>query len=218
LVNGFFNCFQVLYNTSMALSSCPPRDWYARDSLLVARELLGMRLVRLLDGERVGGMITETEAYRGEMDMASHARMGVTPRNSVMFGPPGHAYVYFTYGMHWCMNVVCMPQGTASAVLIRAIQPTLGLEIIAARRAGRPREIWTDGPAKLAQALGIDGQLNGIDLTTPSAGLWIEAGEPVPDEQVVIGPRVGIQNVPEPWRSMPWRFQINSAPGILRKG
>lgn len=192
----------------MGLSSCLPRDWYACDSLNVARDLLGMVLVRSIDGVVVRGIITETEAYRGEMDIASHARMGITPRNAVMFGPSGHAYVYFTYGMHWCMNVVCMPAGTASAVLIRAIQPTLGLEVIAARRAGKPKEQWTNGPAKLAQALGIDGRLNGIDLTTRDAGLWIEAGEPVGDERVVIGPRVGIQNVPEPWRSMPWRFRV----------
>jgi len=193
---------------TMALSDCLPREWYDRDSLLVARDLLGMVLARSLDGTMVRGIIVETEAYRGELDMASHARMGITPRNAVMFGPPGYAYVYFTYGMHWCMNAVCMPQGTASAVLIRAIQPIEGMDLIAERRAGRPRQQWTDGPAKLAQALGINGQLNGIDLSTKESGLWIEAGEGVPDERVVVGPRVGIQNVPEPWRSMPWRFQI----------
>lgn len=196
----------------MHLSSCLPREWFARDALTVARELLGMRLVRRLDGQRLYANIIETEAYRGEEDLACHARSGYTLRTSVMYGPPGHAYIYFTYGMHWCLNAVCMPQGYPAAVLIRAVVPMNGLEMVSARRPGRPQRDWTNGPAKLTQALGIDGTLNGVDLTTPDGGLWIEHELSVPDELVLTGPRVGINNVPEPWRSLPWRFLVK--PGV----
>src|SRR5512136_44990 len=133
----------------MTVSACLPREFYDRPTITVARELLGMRLVRLLDGVRLGGIITETEAYIGEEDLACHARFGRTRRNAVMYGPPGFAYVYFTYGMHWLLNAVTGPEGFPAAVLIRAIQPVEGLEIITARRQGRD----TLGPAKLTQAL-----------------------------------------------------------------
>ncbi|HWR65858.1 MAG TPA: DNA-3-methyladenine glycosylase [Bellilinea sp.] len=193
----------------MGLSSCLPRDWYQRDPLVVARELLGMQLVRMLDGQVLRGVISETEAYRGEEDLACHARVGRTARTAVMYGMPGVAYVYFTYGLHWCLNAVCLPVDYPAAVLIRAIEPLDGLEVMAARRPGRPPESRTNGPAKLTQALGIDGRQNGVDLTSQAGGLWIEVGDAVPDEKAIIGPRVGINNVPEPWRSMPWRFRIN---------
>lgn len=192
----------------MTLSACISRDWYERDVLVVARELLGMVLVRELDGRKVRCRITETEAYRGEEDLACHARAGKTPRTAVMYGPPGHAYVYFTYGMHWLLNVVCLPEDFPAAALIRAVEPLDGWEVIGARRAGRPRHDWTNGPAKLTQALAVDKRQNGVDLTTPDGGLWIEAGEPAPEELVTTGPRMGIQYVPEPWLSKPWRFRI----------
>ena len=127
-----------------------------------------------------------------------------------MYGPPGHAYVYFTYGMHWMLNFVTEAEEYPAAVLIRAIQPMEGLETIAARRAGRAKAIWTDGPGKLCQALGIDGQLNGVDLCTRDADLFVEPGDSISDQGVTIGPRVGLNNVPEPWKSKPWRFQVNS--------
>ncbi|MBN2386954.1 MAG: DNA-3-methyladenine glycosylase [Anaerolineales bacterium] len=180
-----------------------PRDFYAHPTLIVARQLLGMRLVRILDGARLAGIITETEAYIGEQDLGCHARAGRTKRTEVMYGPPGRAYIYFTYGMHWCLNAVTEAEGFPAAVLIRAIQPVEGVAIIAARRQGR----GADGPAKLTQALGIDGGLNGIDLCTPEAGLWIETGESIPEKSVTLGPRVGL-NVPEPWKSVPWRFRL----------
>jgi len=191
----------------MGLSSCLPRDWYERDPVVVARELLGMQLVRMLDRQMLRGVISETEAYRGEEDLACHARVGRTARTAVMYGPAGVAYVYFTYGLHWCLNAVCLPPDYPAAVLIRAIEPLEGLEVMGARRGGRPQTQWTDGPAKLTQALGIDGGQNGVDLTSTAGELWIEPGNLVPDDAVVIGPRVGINNVPEPWRSMPWRFR-----------
>jgi DNA-3-methyladenine glycosylase len=181
-----------------------PREFYDRSTLKVARELIGARLVRVLDEHKLVGLITETEAYVGEKDLASHARAGRTPRTVVMFGEPGHAYVYFTYGNHWMLNVVCEEEGTAGAVLIRAIQPVQGVGIILERRSGRD----TFGPGKLAQAMGITGNENGIDLTRRNGRLWIEHSNPVPDRLVTKGPRVGLYTVPEPWKSKPWRFMV----------
>jgi len=181
-----------------------PREFYNRYTLIVARELLGTRLVRILDGVRLVGLITEVEAYIGEEDLGCHAKSGKTKRNAVMYGPPGHAYVYFTYGMHWMLNAVTEQTGFSAAVLIRAIDPVEGSNIISARRQGRD----TLGPAKLTQALGIDGALNGISLCDPDSGLWIEAGIPVVDDDILTGPRVGLFTVPEPWKSLPWRFRM----------
>jgi DNA-3-methyladenine glycosylase len=181
-----------------------PREFYNRSTLIVARELLGTRLVRILDGVRLVGLITEAEAYIGEEDLGCHAKSGKTKRNAVMYGPPGHAYVYFTYGMHWMLNAVTEQTGFPAAVLIRAMDPVEGADIISARRQGRD----TLGPAKLTQALGIDGALNGINLCDPDSGLWIEAGTPVADDEIIVGSRVGLFTVPEPWKSLPWRFQI----------
>ncbi len=185
-----------------------PEAFYERDAVLVARDLLGRRLVRRLNGACLAGTILETEAYRGEEDLACHARAGRTARTTVMYGPPGRAYVYFTYGMHWCLNCVTMAEGTPAAVLIRAIYPTSGLEEIAARRPNRPSADWCSGPGKLTQALAIDGSQNGVDLCDPAGGLWLEAGAPLPESAVQCGPRVGINRVIEPWRSMPWRFVV----------
>lgn len=182
------------------------REFYNRPTLQVARELLGMRLVRVDGGRRLGGTILETEAYCGQQDLGCHCRAGLTPRTRVMFGPPGYAYVYFTYGMHWMLNFVTEAEGFPAAVLIRAIQPLEGLELIAARRQGQPPIRWTDGPAKICQALGIDRKLNGVDLCDPQAELFVEMGAPIPDPAVTNGPRVGLYSVPEPWKSVPWRF------------
>jgi DNA-3-methyladenine glycosylase len=182
------------------------RDFYARGAVVVARELLGQRLVRLEGGRRISGLITEAEAYSGEEDLACHARAGLTPRTQVMYGPPGHAYVYFTYGMHWMLNFVVEPEGRPAAVLIRSIRPEEGVELIAARRNGQPPAHWTDGPGKICQALDIDAHLNGIDLCSPDAVLFVEQGESIPDSRVTITPRVGLNTVPEPWKSMPWRY------------
>jgi DNA-3-methyladenine glycosylase len=189
-------------------SNILPPSFYDRPVVQVAHDLLGMRLVRLLDGLRISGFIVEAEAYDGEADLACHARAGRTPRNEVMYGPPGRAYVYFTYGMHWCLNCVSGPEGYPAAVLLRVIRPAEGLELIAARRSGRSQLEWCNGPGKLTQALGIDGGLNGADLTNVQVGLWIESGPLGAEESVVVGPRVGIKNVPEPWRSQPWRFRV----------
>ena len=191
-----------------------PVDFYARPTLTVARELLGTRLIRILDGRRLSGLITETEAYIGETDLACHAKAGRTPRTSVMYGPPGRAYVYFTYGMHWMLNVVTQPEGFPAAVLIRALLVDAGLEVVATRRAKVKNTAWTDGPAKLTRAFGITGSQNEIDLTRSNSDLWIEPGIVISDTSVTIGPRVGLYNVPEPWKSMPWRYLVNGIPNL----
>lgn len=183
-----------------------PDQFFAGEVTRVARELLGKRLVRLQDGMRVSGLISETEAYRGEEDLACHARSGKTARNAVMYGKPGCAYIYFTYGMHWCLNAVCGPEGFPAAVLIRSLLPLEGLAFIAQRRAGRPAADWCSGPAKLCKAFAIDGSLNGVNLCDDESPLWIEDGIQVPDAQVSITPRIGIEHSPEPWRSKPWRY------------
>jgi DNA-3-methyladenine glycosylase len=183
-----------------------PVSFYDRDALEVARELLGMRLVREQNGVRVSGIITETEAYRGMEDLGCHAHAGKTRRNEVMFGPPGVAYVYFTDGMHWCLNLVTGSYGFPAAVLIRAVEPLEGLELIATRRGERKREIWCDGPAKLTQAFGINGSQNGVSVCSRERGLFVEMGELVREETILATPRIGLNNVPEPWKSIQWRF------------
>jgi DNA-3-methyladenine glycosylase len=182
-----------------------PHDFYNRPTLTVARELIGARLVRILNGRKLVGLITETEAYIGEEDLGCHAKAGRTPRTAVMYGPPGHAYVYFTYGNHWMLNAVTEREGFPAAVLIRAIQPIEGTEIMSRRRSGRD----TFGPGKLTQAMRITKRENGVDLTDAASSLRIEAGIEAPNSLVTKGPRVGLNTVPEPWKSKPWRFVVN---------
>jgi DNA-3-methyladenine glycosylase len=185
-----------------------PRHFFERSAIQVARDLLGARLVRLEGDRRLAGIIVEAEAYCGEEDLACHARAGRTRRTEVMYGLAGVAYVYFTYGMHWMLNFVTGAEGRPEAVLIRAIEPVEGIQTIAARRSPRPEREWTDGPAKICQALGIDGSFNGADLMVPEARLFVEAGDPVPDSRVAVGPRVGLGATPEPWLNKPWRFRL----------
>jgi DNA-3-methyladenine glycosylase len=182
------------------------KSFYDRPTLQVARELIGARLIRILDGVKLVGIISETEAYISQKDLACHAKAGLTARTAVMFGGPGHAYVYFTYGNHWMLNVVTEREGFPAAVLIRAIQPIEGVEIMSGRRSGRD----TFGPGKLTQAMGITKSENGVDLTETTHGLWIEAGFKVPNSLVTKGPRVGLNNTPEPWLSKPWRFLVKN--------
>jgi len=181
-----------------------PRSFYARPTLTVARELIGARLVRVLDGVKLVGLITETEAYISEKDLACHAKAGLTPSTAPMYGESGHAYVYFTYGNHWMLNVVTEREGFPAAVLIRAIQPIEGVGIMSERRQGGD----TFGPGKLTQALGITKSENQVDLTETTSSLWIEAAAKIPNKNVTKGPRVGLNNTPEPWLSKPWRFLV----------
>lgn len=187
------------------------RDFYNRPALQVARELLGCHLVRVQAGQRLAGLILETEAYQGQDDLGCHASVGKTPRNAVMFGPPGHAYVYFTYGMHWMFNVVTEGVGVPAAVLIRAIQPIEGQALMAENRPYRAgKRGWTDGPAKLTQALAVNDAFNGLNLCDSSNALWIEPGSPIKNEHIQQTPRIGLNSVPEPWRSIPWRYIVES--------
>lgn len=186
-----------------------PIDFYDRPVTEVAQDLLGKRLVRFLNGQLITGLITETEAYDGMQDLACHARVGKTQRNAVMFGKAGHAYVYFTYGMHWCLNVVTREEGYPAAVLIRAIEPLDGLSTIAMNRPNVAPKNWTNGPAKLTRALAINREQNGIDLTTYLGDLWIEEGSIIEDSRIKSSPRIGISNTPEPWLSKPWRYYFD---------
>jgi DNA-3-methyladenine glycosylase len=186
-----------------------PASFYFRPVIVVARELIGKHLVRQLEGGHISGIITEAEAYDGSSDLACHARAGKTARTAVMFGPAGFAYVYFTYGMHWCFNVVTGPIDYGAAVLIRAIYPINGMDLIAKNRPGILANQWTNGPAKLTKALEIDKNINGINLTDRQSGIWIEKGIAISNSMIQQGNRIGIDRVPEPWRSKPWRFWIN---------
>lgn len=200
-----------------------PQAFYARPARVVARELLGKRLVRSLAGERLGGIIVETEAYCDSegpvvLDRACHAsanRGEPTARTALMFGPPGYAYVYFTYGMHWLFNVVTGAEGEANAVLIRALEPVEGEETIAAHRQRRRAE-WTNGPAKLTQALAIGKVHNGANLFRPGGDIWIEEEPPLPAGAVAVGPRIGLGKTPEPWLSVPWRYWIEGNKFVSR--
>lgn len=165
-----------------------PVDFYARDTAVVARELLGQLMVRSISEGDIVGRIVETEAYYGADDPASHAARGSTPRSSIMFGPPGKAYVYFSYGMHHLLNAVTEEEGTAGAVLIRALEPIKGLSLMNSMRPGKQVTDLASGPAKLTQALGIDLSLNGADLTGPEI-LICEGGEVI---DIVASPRIGI--------------------------
>ncbi|MGA9398266.1 MAG: DNA-3-methyladenine glycosylase [Anaerolineaceae bacterium] len=186
------------------------RSFYNRPAPIVAREILGAHLVRLIDGRRLVGIIREAEAYQGEEDLGCHAHNGKTRRNAVMYGPPGHAYIYFTYGMHWMLNAVTGAEGSPAAVLIRAVQPLEGLELFEQNRPNLARTAhWLDGPAKLTQAMLVDRRLNGIDLSDPAGELSIVPGEVIPAENVTTTARIGLNTVPEPWKSIPWRFVIN---------
>ena len=190
------------------------RDFYRRSTLTVARELLGQRLVRILDGQRLSGLIVEVEAYIGEDDAACHAACGRTPRNEAMYGSPGHAYVYFIYGMHHCLNVVTEEEGFPAAVLIRDLEPLEGLEIMRRYRSGRPDRELTNGPAKLCQALAIDRGFNRVDLCTGEV-LFIEEGRMVAQEEVGTSPRIGIK-ADELAMSVPWRFYLQGNAFVSR--
>ncbi len=188
----------------------PPR-FFARDTALVARDLLGCVLECRSAAGVASGRIVETEAYLGEHDAACHAAAGRTARTEPLYGEPGIAYVYFVYGMHWCVNAVTRRGGLPSAVLIRALAPLAGIELMRARRPGARRDAdLTNGPAKLCEALAIDGRHNGMPLQRPP--LLIRAGTPVADRDVIVTPRIGIRHAAD-W---PLRFAVAGDPFVSR--
>ena len=180
----------------------------ARPSLEVAPTLLGATLRHRTPEGEVALRLTEVEAYAGADDPGSHAFRGMTPRNEVMFGPAGRLYVYFTYGMHHCCNVVVGDEGTASAVLLRAGEVVDGVELARSRRPGSSHRDLARGPARLCKALAIDGRHNGVDLS--SGELVLTPGEPVPAECVATGPRVGLREAAD----HPWRFWLQDDPTV----
>ncbi len=195
-----------------------PRDFFARPSVPLAPELLGLVLEHQTDAGLVAVELTEVEAYAGASDPASHAYRGKTARNAVMFGPPGHAYVYFTYGMHFCVNLVCLGNGSASAVLLRAGRIIAGEELARTRRTGKtviPFRDLARGPARLCQALDIDRSLDGADVCVAESPLrmrWPDARTTArsAEKRVLSGPRVGVSQAAE----LPWRFWIEGEPTV----
>jgi DNA-3-methyladenine glycosylase len=180
-----------------------PAD-FDTDSHAVARLLIGC--VLLVDG--VGGRIVETEAY-DRADPASHSYSGPTERNRAMFGPPGRAYVYRSYGIHWCLNFVCREEGHGAGVLIRAIEPTHGIARMRRRRGVEPLKLLCSGPGRVGEALGITHEMNGLRLDR--APFRVFEGEP--DAPVVMGPRIGISKAAD----VPWRFGLEGSPYLSRK-
>jgi DNA-3-methyladenine glycosylase len=168
-----------------------PRDFYDRETEIVAREMLGAIIeCRSADGT-ASGMIVETEAYVGEHDPACHAAVGRTKRTAPLYGRPGLSYVYFIYGVHWCFNAVTREEGLPSAVLVRAVEPIDGIDLMRSRRGPKVQGVnLTNGPGKLCEALGIDGSMN--DLSLQKYPLVVRAGESVSDEEVAVGSRIGI--------------------------
>ena len=198
-----------------------PRIFFDRHPRLVARQLLGQLLVREEDdGTLLAGRIVETEAYLGAADAAAHSAAGKTQRTAILFGPPGHAYVYFTYGMHYCMNVSCEPEGRAGCVLLRALQPIAGIEEMAQKRKlktqsfdERALKLLCAGPARLCQALGIDRPRdNGKDLLTSGSDLQLQ-DDGYRVKKIVSTTRVGISKSAD----LPLRFYIAGSPYISRK-
>lgn len=198
--------------TDALLLPCPPlpRALYDRPTLDVARALIGKTLVRVTDAGAASGVIVEAEAYVAAVDPAAHAYKGMTPRNRSMFGPPGHAYVYISYGMHHCLNVVTEGEGEAAAVLIRAITPTIGIELMRTRRgAAIPDRDLCRGPGRLCQALALTLADDGADLLGPN--LYIADTPEFPlDTPIVATPRIGITRAAD-W---PWRFAIPGNPYV----
>ena len=183
-----------------------PRSFYDRPVLDVARDLLGAVIAR--DGVEV--RLTEVEAYDGARDPASHAFRGMTPRNAVMFGAAGHAYVYFTYGMHFCVNLVCGPPEVAAAVLLRAGEVIRGHDIVRERRPKAATRDFARGPARLTLALAIDRELDGVDVTKPRSAIVVRQGEPVDPDRVKSGPRIGVAQAAD----RPWRFWLEGEPTV----
>jgi DNA-3-methyladenine glycosylase len=183
-------------------------------STQVAPALLGLRLVSELGGERVVVRLTEVEAYMGEDDPGSHAFRGPTPRTQIMYGAAGFLYVYFTYGMHWCANVVCGPAGSASAVLLRAGEVVDGADVARSRRpSARTDAELARGPARLTTALGIDGEQNGLDLVRDPQ-LWLEPATSPASAPIRTGARVGIRGDGGDGARFPWRFWLDGDPTV----
>lgn len=190
-----------------------PRSFYSRPTLQVANDLLGKVLVRRFERKKLAGKIVETEAYVGPHDLACHASKGHTPRTAIMFGPPGHAYIYMIYGFYFCLNVVTEPEGYPAAVLIRAVEPLENVDLMRQLRNNPESESnIASGPGKLCMAMDIDKRLNGEDLL--GSTLWIEDRNLDPG-QIRTSPRVGVDYAGE-YKDKPWRFYEDQNPHVSR--
>ncbi|MGH3884883.1 MAG: DNA-3-methyladenine glycosylase [Pseudonocardiaceae bacterium] len=187
------------------------REHLAVDVLPAARLLLGCHLVADQPGGEVTVRLVELEAYRGSDDPAAHSYRGRTARNAVMFGPPGHLYVYFVYGLHFCANISCLPDGEPGAVLLRAAEVVSDLDVARQRRPTAQSDAeLARGPARLATLLGLRREHNGLDLTDPLSPVRLLPGDPVLAEQVCTGPRVGVAAA----QDRPWRFWVHGSPAV----
>jgi len=185
-----------------------PRSFYAQPTIRVARQLLGKYLVRRHPDGKTVGKIVETEAYVGPHDLACHAAKGRTARTEVMFGPPGRAYVYFIYGVYYCLNIVTEEVGHASAVLIRALEPIAGVELMQERRGTEKLHNLASGPGKLCLAMAIDKALNAADMSRGHVLYVEDRNDPPP--KISATPRIGVDYAGE-WKDKPWRFLIRGS-------
>jgi DNA-3-methyladenine glycosylase len=205
MCGGRLSAVKSLIST-LSLNQVLPRSFYERSTVLVARELLGKLLVH----GKTSGIIVETEAYLGQDDLAAHSAAGITGRTKVIFGPPGHAYIYLNYGIHQCLNLIAEPDGKAGGVLIRALEPVDGVKLMQKRRGGgtRPLVELTSGPGKLTQALGIGSSLNGADVTD---GPLVVRHRDLPPA-ISSSPRIGITKSAD----LPLRFFVEGNPFVSR--
>jgi DNA-3-methyladenine glycosylase len=221
-VGGLVTNTSPTFHPSKPLMTILKRDFFSRPTITVARALLGQRLVRVVDGRRLSGLIVEAEAYIGPGDTASHASRGRTARTEAMFGPPGYAYIYLIYGMYYMLNLVTEAQDFPAAILIRAMEPQEGLDLIQANR--RPRlatapqlrlKQLTNGPGKVCQALAIDKSLHNWDVTIGDQ-LWLELASDTPEAQIAAGPRIGIDYAQPTDRAALWRFWVRDNPFVSK--
>ncbi len=194
-----------------------PRSFYNRDTIIVAKELLGKYLVHLHGGAERIGRIVEVEAYLGPHDLAAHSSKGLTNRTKIMFGPPGHAYVYMIYGMYYCLNAVAGEEGTGQAILIRALEPVEGKALMQKRRGTKDMKLLCNGPGKLTQALAIDISFNSLPLFSDPVQIWSSDSLPgfeiIGDDDIIRTTRVGISQA----KDLLLRFYIKGNPYISKK-
>ncbi len=209
-----FQRYQKLNSDGVTAITCQPLplEFFDRDPRCVARDLLGKLLIRRQGRQTLAARIVETEAYLGKNDPAAHSASGRTPRNEVIFGPPGYAYVYFIYGNHYCLNVSCLPDGEAGGVLFRAVEPVTGVAVMAKARGLSPADIrLTNGPGKLTQALRITRADNGVNLTDATQALYL-AEDNFPRSRIVTTPRIGITKA----TNLKLRYLIPNSPFISK--
>ena len=186
-------------------NSCLPRSFFNRKTLKVASDLLGKQLVKIDTEGTISGIVNDVEAYVGTTDLACHAHSGRTKRNLIMWGKPGFTYIYLIYGIHWLLNFETEEDGVPAAVLLRGIVPIEGQQMMLMRRKGKLCNL-TNGPARICQALNLSGKDSGKDLCNSKSSLFLKPGIQIPAEHIKCTPRIGINSVPEPWKSIPWRY------------